>query len=430
MRFLRAISRVVIGLTFLLSGFVKIIDPVGGGLIIEEYFKFIGGGSWHLLYQTLGIALSSTEMLLGIALLVGLRMRISCKIALLFISFFTVLTLFIAIFNPVSDCGCFGEALKLTNWQTFYKNVVFLFFAILLYNQREKFIPVAPPVWEWSFTGVYALMVLSLSAYSYRHLPMIDFMEFKVGTNIANKIDSETRKEGAVFETTLIYTKDGSRYEFSIENLPDSSYTFVDSYSKQISGGIAHMDFAISDRDGHYVTDSLLAIKSPLFIVSSPFLDRLSRRAAERINLLYDSLEHRDAAIILLSGSGWQVSDSAAARYNLKPEIFHSDFKTLLTFNRSNGGVVYMSEGSVIKKWSWRDIPLNELDGILKSDAELLSAKARIKEQLSAELTAILLLIIIGVMRFICKLLYIHKPEDEIEEGMRSISEDSVIHDI
>ncbi|MDZ4059521.1 MAG: hypothetical protein U1D64_05700, partial [Bacteroidales bacterium] len=140
--------------------------------------------------------------------------------------------------------------------------------------------------------------------------------------------------------------------------------------------------------------------------------------------------EHRDAAIILLSGSGWQVSDSAAARYNLKPEIFHSDFKTLLTFNRSNGGVVYMSEGSVIKKWSWRDIPLNELDGILKSDAELLSAKARIKEQLSAELTAILLLIIIGVMRFICKLLYIHKPEDEIEEGMRSISEDSVIHDI
>lgn len=430
MRFLRAISRVVIGLTFLLSGFVKIIDPVGVGLIVEEYFKIIGFGSWPLLYQTLGVALSSTEMLLGIVLLVGLRMRISCRIALMFISFFTVITLFIAIFNPVSDCGCFGEALKLSNWQTFYKNIFFLFFALILYYQKDKFVPIAPPVWEWSFTAVYAVLIIFLSAYSSRYLPMIDFMEFKVGTNIANRLDSEIEENNPVFETTLIYTKDGKSYEFSVDNLPDSTYTFVDSYSKQVSGGKAHMDFAVSQRDGQYVTDSLLAVSTPLFIVSSPFIDRLGRRVAERINHLYDSLQSRGASMVMLSGSGWSVTDSIIAKYNIKPDVFHSDYKTLLTLNRSNGGVIYMSGGSVILKWSWRDTPPEDLETILNSDPELLSAKARIKEQLSAEITAIMLLIIIWVMRAICKLLYIHKPEDERGEGMTKISEDSVIHDI
>lgn len=432
MKFLRAISRVVIGVTFLLSGFVKIIDPVGVGLIIEEYMKVAGLDSWHFIAQTLGVALSGTEMLIGISLLVGIRMKIACRVSLIFISIFTILTLFLAIFNPVTDCGCFGEAIKLTNWQTFYKNIIFLFFAVLLYLQRDNFIPVAPARWEWGFAVTYALLIVSLSLYSYRHLPMIDFMEFKVGTDIKGRLDFISESDSPVFETTLIYSKDGKSYEFSIENLPDSTYKFENSKTKQVSKGSAHMDFAVSDINGNYVTDSLLSIKGALFFSTVPFIDQLGRRAIQRVNRLYDTLRVRGVEMIILTGSGLNSTDSLSALNKLSPKLYNTDFKTLLTMNRSNGGVVYLYDATVVSKWSTIDIPLDNIDDILKQDSELLSAKARIREQLSAEITAVMLLIIISLMRFICRILYIHKPiaKDNNKDERSSIAPDSVIHDI
>jgi triosephosphate isomerase len=432
MKFLRAISRVVIGVTFLLSGFVKIIDPVGIGLIIEEYMKVAGIDSWHFIAQTLGVALSGTEMLIGISLLVGIRMKIACRVSLFFISIFTILTLFLAIFNPVTDCGCFGEAIKLTNWQTFYKNIVFLFFAVLLYLQKDNFVPIAPARWEWGFAITYALLIVSLSLYSYRHLPMIDFMEFKVGTDIKGRLDFISESDTPVFETTLIYSKDGKRYEFSIENLPDSTYLFEDSRTKRVSRGSAHMDFAVSDLNGNYITDSLLSVKGALFIATVPFIDKLGRRAIERVNRLYDTLSVRGVDLIVLSGSGLNSKDSLSNFNNLSPKIYNTDFKTLLTMNRSNGGVVYLYDATVISKWSTFDMPFDNIDNILGEDSELVSAKARIREQLSAEITAFMLLIIISMMRLICRILYIHKPiaKDSDKDERSSIAPDSVIHDI
>ncbi len=432
MKFLRAISRVVIGVTFLLSGFVKIIDPVGVGLIIEEYMKVAGLDSWHFIEQTLGVVLSGTEMLIGISVLVGIRMKIACRVSLVFISIFTILTLFLAIFNPVTDCGCFGEAIKLTNWQTFYKNIVFLFFAVLLYLQRDNFIPVAPARWEWGFAVTYALLIVSLSLYSYRHLPMIDFMEFKVGTDIKGRLDFISESDSPVFETTLIYSKNDKRYEFSIENLPDSTYKFEDSRTKRVNKGSASIDFAVSDVNGNYITDSLLSIKGALFIATVPFIDKLGRRAVQRLNRLYDTLNVRGIELIVLTGSGLSSSDSLSAFNKLSPKLYYTDFKTLLTMNRSNGGVVYLYDATVISKWSTIDIPFENIDDILNQDSELLSAKARIREQLSAEITAFMLLIIISMMRFICRILYIHKPIDkDSNKGERSsIAPDSVIHDI
>ena len=432
MKFLRAISRVVIGVTFLLSGFVKIIDPVGIGLIIEEYMKATGLGSGHFLSQTFGVALSGTEMLLGISLLVGIRMKLACRASLLFISLFTILTLFLAIFNPVSDCGCFGEAIKLTNWQTFYKNIVFLFFAVLLYFQKDNFIPVAPSRWEWGFAVTYAILIVSLSLYSYRHLPMIDFMEFKVGTDIKGRLDFILESDSPVFETTLIYSKDGKRYEFSIENLPDSTYTFEDSKTKRVSKGSRHMDFAVSDMRGNYITDSLLSVKGALFMATVPFIDELGKRAIQRINRLYDTLNLRGVDMIVLTGSGVNTFDSLSVSNELLPKIYNTDFKTLLTMNRSNGGVVYLYDATVVSKWSSIDTPLENIDEILSQDAELLSAKARIREHLSAEITAFMLLVIISMMRFMCRILYIHKPicKGSQQDERSSIAPDSVIHDI
>jgi len=410
MNLLRALARLIIGLTFIFSGFVKIIDPVGGGLIIGEYFKIIGIGSLPFLYQTLGVALSATELLLGISVLLGLKMKISCRVVLVFMAGFTLLTLILAIFNPIHECGCFGEALKLTNWETFLKNVFLLIFALVLYFQRDNFIPIAPRNWEWGFVGVYAILVLLLSVYSYKHLPLIDFMDYNVGTDIREKLSMSKSTEGPKLETTLIYKKEGKVKEFTINELPDSTWTFVDSRTKTTSSepleGI--INFAISDREGNYVTDSLISIDGPLFITSVPYFEKLSDSDITNIKLMGEKLKELNLKHVILSGSSFMMIDSLN-RDSGDAEILYTDSKTLLTMNRSNGGLIYLNDAVVSQKWSVNYLPVNTIGNIINDDPELIAAKSRIKEQLAAEIAAAIILLLVALMRYVCKFVYTHK---------------------
>ncbi|MFA6335046.1 MAG: BT_3928 family protein [Bacteroidales bacterium] len=421
MKLLRAVSRLIVGFTFIFSGFSKIIDPVGVGLIVGEYFKIIGIGSLPLLYQILGAALSGAELLLGISVLLGLRMKLSCKVAIIFISVFTGITLILAIFNPIQECGCFGEVLKLTNWQTFYKNIILLAFALLLYFQRDNFIPIAPKYWEWGFAGVYFLLVVLLSVYSYRYLPLIDFMEYKVGTDISGKLRMEENISEPNFETTLVYKRDGKVKEFTINNLPDSTWTFVDSKTKQVSSQplTTGISFAVSDRDGNYVTDSILSINGKLFITSIPYFDRLKASGLAKIKLINDKLKERGIRYIILTGSSPLMIDSLSKDLpNI--DIYYTDHKTLLTMNRSNGGLIYLNDATVSAKWSINNLPVDSFDSVISEDPELLAAKTRIREQLAAEVVAVIILLLVAVMRYICKFAYTHKI---IADGNNSESE-------
>lgn len=421
MKLLRAVSRLIIGLTFIFSGFVKIIDPVGAGLIVGEYFKIIGIDSLPLLYQIIGMALSGAELLLGISVLLGLRMKVSCKLALGFVSVFTLITLFLAIFNPIQECGCFGEALKLTNWQTFYKNIVLLVFALILYFQRNNFIPIAPKSWERGFVGVYALLIILLSIYSYRHLPLIDFMEYKVGTDIHEKLSMAENISEPTFGTTLIYKKNGKVKTFLIDELPDSTWTFVDSKTKQVSSKAlpAAINFAVSDREGNYVTDSLLSIEGKLFITSIPYFDKLSGPDLDKLRLINEKFKEKKINHIILTGSSFWLIDSLN-RDSLDIEFFYADHKTLLAMNRSNGGLIYLNNATVTAKWSINGMPVDSFDSVINEDPELLAAKMRIKEQLAAEVAAIIILLLVVVMRYICRFAYTHKI---ITDGYNSESE-------
>lgn len=421
MKLLRAVSRLIIGLTFIFSGFVKIIDPVGAGLIVGEYFKIIGIDSLPLLYQIIGMALSGAELLLGISVLLGLRMKVSCKLALGFVSVFTLITLFLAIFNPIQECGCFGEALKLTNWQTFDKNIVLLVFALVLYFQRNNFVPIAPKSWERGFVGVYALLIILLSIYSYRHLPLIDFMEYKVGTDIHEKLSMAENISEPTFGTTLIYKKNGKVKTFLIDELPDSTWTFVDSKTKQVSSKAlpAAINFAVSDREGNYVTDSLLTIEGKLFITSIPYFDRLSGPDLDKLRLINEKFKEKKINHIILTGSSFWLIDSLN-RDSLDIEFFYADHKTLLAMNRSNGGLIYLNNATVTAKWSINDMPVDSFYSVINEDPELLAAKMRIKEQLAAEVAAIIILLLVVVMRYICRFAYTHKI---ITDGYNSESE-------
>jgi len=410
MNFLRAASRFIVGSVFLFSGFVKIIDPVGVGLIIEEYFKIIGVGNWHTFYLFIGAILSIAEMLLGIGILLGLRMKIMTRGALGFMVFFTILTFLLVLFNPITDCGCFGEAVKLTNLESFIKDLILLSLALVLYLQKDNFIPIAPIKWEWIFTAMFAVFIASLSVYSYRNLPMIDFMEFKIGTNIKERLDFTAESDLKKFETVLVYSKDGKKYEFSINEIPDSTYTFLD--SKTVEKGkketLIPMDFAISDNSGIYITDSLLSIKGPLFIATSPFAESLGRRRTARLNELYDSLTKRAVPMILLTGSSQQQNDLLIQKYNLGMPVYHSDYKALYTMNRSFGGVFYLYDATIISKWAVSDIPSENIDDILNEDPELIAANAKIGERLTLEFSIFILLLIIALMRYFMKIFYKH----------------------
>ncbi len=418
MNLLRAISRLTVGLVFIFSGFVKLIDPAGVGLIIEEYFKIIGLGNWHHFFVFIGAVLSIAEMLLGIGILLGLRMKIMAKTLLLFLIFFTILTLVLAIFNPITDCGCFGEAVRLTNWESFVKDLILLFFALVLYFQKDSFVPIASPKWEWILIGGFALLLSTLSIYSFRNLPMIDFMEFKIGSNIKERLDFTSESDLQKFETTLIYSKNGENYEFSINDIPDSTYTFVDSKTieQDRSNALLPMDFVVSDNSGSYITDSLLSIKGSLFIATSPFAEALGKRRTARLNALYDSLSKRDIPMILLTGSLPQKNELLKQKFNLKMPVYHTDYKILYTMNRSFGGVMFLNDATIVSKWSVSSFPLKTIDDILNEDPELIAAEAKIGEHLTLEFTIFILLLIIALMRYLLRIFYKHKRDENREE--------------
>lgn len=420
MNILRAFSRVLLGLVFIFSGFTKIIDPVGVGLIVAEYMKILGVTSIPQLCQFMGIALSATELLLGICLLSGIKMKVSSTVAMAFISVFLVVTLFLAIFNPIHDCGCFGEAVKLTNWQTFCKNIFLFVCAFIVFREREKFIPIAPNHWEWILAAIYGLSVMVISLYCLRHLPFIDFTEFKPGSDLREKIllQSSTTEQ-PVFETVLIYKKGKTIKEFSVENIPDSTWTFVDSRSKQINMRVEPESgtFAVSDRSGEYLTDSIVSIKGALFVTSIPFLENLSSKKVDQIKMRDQNLRSSGVRHIILCGSSFDNIDSVFTDSE-GYQIYYTDYKTLITLNRSNGGMIYIYDGQIAAKWSYSDADRENIGDVLKEDPELISANRVIKEHVTIEVAIAVLLLLIVVVRLTLRLTYKHneKSDEDIPE--------------
>ena len=413
-RVLMTASRWIIGLTFIFSGFVKVIDPVGTGLIMGEYFKIVGISASSLALL-LGVVAAVLELLLGFAVLMGLRMKISANVVLLFMVFFTFLTLYLAIFNPMTHCGCFGEAIVLTHWQSFGKNLVLLLFAFFIYRYRDSYGSIAPEFVEWGVAVVVVLFMFGLSIHSYRHLPMVDFMNYRVDT----ELNSDGASSAApIFETTFIYSKDGKKYEFTIDNLPDTTYTFVDSKTVLVAGTTdTSADFAVTDRGGEYVTDYFTGEGKTIFVATAPFLDKVSKKAAGKIGELADSLSQRGVELALLTGSAWDKIEGEVERLGLSDiDIYNADYKMLLTMNRSSLGIIYLEGGRVVSKWAWRYAPINKIDELLNKDAELLAVNARTKEKLSAELWVLIIILTALIGRCACRRLFGKEVFDDMDD--------------
>lgn len=401
MRLLLIISRLVIGITFILSGILKAIDPVGFGLKIDEYLKAFGLEAMDIVSLPAGVLLCAMEFVIGVCLIQGVKMKFFSKIALLFISFFTLLTLYSAVFDPVKDCGCFGEALHLTNWETFFKNIILFFCALLIYIKRMSFVPNSNKRWENICITSYIAFILAINCHALMFLPPVDFGAYKPGTDLIEALQNQPEME---YETTFIYSKDDQEQEFTLNNLPDSTWTFVEANTKLISesssiGNIT--DFVLKNSYGEYVTEQVLSSPSPIFFVSVLYPDKLSQYNITQLAQLLDSTASYGADFYLLSGNAPDSTSSATDTGS--PEVLYTDYKTALLFNRSNGGVVYVNDGVIIEKWGEYNYPTREFGKLLNQDCEIIIANTASRERIFMELSLLVVAIMIIIGRLFNK---------------------------
>ena len=409
MKFLLAICRFLFGILFVLSGFLKAIDPIGSALKIKEYLGAFHLGFMDFISIPSAILLSTAEFIVGVAILKGLRINLFSKIALGFISFFTLLTFIIFIFNPVSDCGCFGDAIHLSNKATFLKNLVLLGAALFVWWKRELFKPIASPKVEWGYLIAYGILIVGLQGYSLRNIPQIDFGVYKSGTDLIAKQQENQERE---YETTFIYEKDGVQQTFTINNIPDSTWTFVDAHSTLVGGESedSSVNFSFIDGEGNAIGNEIVNHEGPVFFISIYNARALGKKAVGKIVELADTLRTHNLKLYIISANSVEETEDLFEPYNgldgTGYEILYADYKAVISFNRSSGGLTYVNSGIIIEKWARGNYPVDSLDDILSEDPEIVMVKAQIREQLFAEIALFIILFLIVIIRFFSKIVY------------------------
>jgi len=358
-----SVARTLLALTFLFSGFVKAVDPLGTVYKIEDYLHAFGGFMTQLvpLAGAAAVCLIAFEFVLGVCLLCNVRTRWTSWITLAFYLVMTPLTLWIALTNPVSDCGCFGDALVLTNWQTFWKNVVLLCLAIVLLGCRQAL--------PFKFTGRRELIITLLALFavdalmnfSYTHLPLLDFRPYKVGNNIPELMAIPEDAEADQYEVKLIYERDGKQQEFTLENYPkgDSEWKFVDQQSVLVKKGYeapVH-DFEILTMDYDDITYAILESEKPVTLVIMYDLKKTDRMQAMNAVRMFAYQED----VYFLTGSGEYAIYAFGKEMGLNREKIEQLFctmdpVTLKTIVRANPGVVVIQNGTIIAKHNMRQL--------------------------------------------------------------------------
>jgi hypothetical protein len=370
MKYIRLISRFIVGVVFIFSGFVKALDPLGSAYKFADYFAAFKLGFLNFLSLPMGIFLSAFELVLGITLILGYRRKITFNVLMWFVSFFTLLTLILALFNPVSDCGCFGDALILTNWQTFLKNVVLMVFVLILYFARNKDSVSGPVIREWMIVGSLFVMASLFSFWNYRHLPLIDFRPYDVGTVIQEEMEVPDGVPVDEYRTTLIYRniETGKTSSFTIEDYPKDTlqWEFVNSESKLVKRGYEPPihDFAIMDPYGSDMVSEILSDGGYSLIMVSNNLGEADEEALVRA-VEWSQLEivAGDFSFYAVTASPTAEVESISSKLDLGYRFMAGDEIMLKTIVRSNPGFVLLKNGIILGKWSWRDFPsLEQLD--------------------------------------------------------------------
>ena len=355
------VCRLLLAVVFICSGYVKAIDPLGTQYKIGDYLEAMHLAGIVPPVVTLGVSviMSAIEFCLGIFLLFAIRRRFASRCVLLFLLVMTPLTLWIALYNPVSDCGCFGDAVVLTNWQTFLKNVVLLAAAIVVVCWPKQMFRFVSESNQWIAINYSAWFILGTSVLCLYDLPLFDFRPYHIGADIKKGMEIPADAPRSEFETTFILEKDGRQQEFTLENYPDSTWTFVDSRTVVKKEGYTPPihDFSITTVEGDDITDEVLSDTGYVFLLVAPHLEEADDSRLDLINELYEYAKDHGYTFYGLTASG----DRSIARWRdltgAEYDFCRTDATTLKTIVRSNPGLLLLKKGVVIRKWSHNRLP-------------------------------------------------------------------------
>lgn len=358
---LRFFSRIFVGSTFVFSGFVKAVDPVGGAVKFHDYFQAFSLDWLIPLALPAAIALAVFEFLIGIFLIFNIYPKTTIRVSFGFMAFFTVLAFILALFNPVSDCGCFGDAIILTNWQTFWKNVVIMVFATILFLSIKQIKPPYTPTIQLVFSLLVLFYIAGISIYSLRHLPLIDFRPYSIGSNLPEGMSYPEDAPQPEYKTTFILEKNGETKEFNEENYPyeDTTWVFVDSRTELISQGYTPPihDFILQHPENGNITDQLMEMNAPLFLAISPVITEVEDDQAMHLAQLNEAAQSREIPFYMVTSSTISTIQDFNNQYKTNFEFLQGDETTLKTIIRSNPGLVLIANGTVIGKWHYNDFP-------------------------------------------------------------------------
>ena len=389
-------ARILLGATFIFSGFVKGVDPWGSTYKFIDYFT-----AFHITWMqpaafALAVFQNALELLIGVALVLGLRMKETAWGVLLFMGFYTPLTFILALTNPVTDCGCFGDALILTNWQTFYKNLIFTALAVVVFVYRKKYIPGYSSVGEWIWIAMITVVVVGISMNCYRHLPWFDFRPYHIGADIAQGMTVPEGMPTDEYHSTVIMEKNGAIYEFPVNDYPwdDTTFIYKDIRHVLVKKGYTPPihDFSITTGDGEEITDEVLADEAYTFLLVAHRLNKSNRQGLDKASDIAAFCNEHGYRFYCLTASPQSEIEQMKSELGLTYDFCFTDDITLKTVIRANPGLVLLQKGTVLGKWHYNDMP----DATsLNSNLLSFSLKQQV-EKSSNRLIIILLLTFVG----------------------------------
>lgn len=343
------LCRVLVGALFIFSSFTKGVDPLGTKYKILDYLAVYNLQWFNDIAMLISMGLILAEFIVGICLLTNIFPRLAVLGATILMLFFTTTTLFDAVYNLVPDCGCFGTAVKMTNWQTFYKNLVIdsVLLALIFNNKQLK----NRLTWRGQFVigCLYALLFLLFEIYNYRHLPVVDFMNWKVGKQM--KVENE---EPAKIYLTFRNINTGETQEYLSPDYPwndsvwSSQWEFVD---QRMEGGNDYLGFSALDADGNDVTDMILETEN-LLMFTSHDLTKVTEEEWEEVKTITEAADAKGYYVVWTVANSPEYVAELQEMYDFLYEVYFGDELEIKTIVRFNPGLIWLDNGLVVDKWS------------------------------------------------------------------------------
>lgn len=359
MKIILNLLRIIVGVLFIFSGLIKANDPLGLSYKMEEFFEVL-----HLTFLSpyslaFSIIMNAFEIIAGVAVLVGYRMRIFSVLLLLLIIFFTFLTGYALFSGTIRECGCFGDCIKLTAVETFWKDVILLLMILVIFFYRKKILPIKG---AGIALLISAILSFGIQWYTLKHLPFFDCLPYKVGNNIPEKMKLPPGATPDVYEMVFVYEKDGQKKEFTADNYPwsDSTWKFVDRKDKLVKKGNAEpaiKDFILTDLDGVNQTEAILSETKPVYLFLVQNVQNAGSGWDVKMKALQDKWKNQEVVIYGVTASTKEEIAAFKQQHGLEFPFVQMDGVAIKTAGRSNPCLILVDKGTIKGKWHYNDIP-------------------------------------------------------------------------